>query len=60
MPSPLLPPVGSRLKLFWDTEGKWFEGIADAIAQEERVIMHRIRYDDGDIQVCRLACLRIA
>lgn len=53
-----LPPLGTRLRLWWPAEQCWFVGRVGEVyesAEAAAGVVHRIDYDDGDVRYYDLA-----
>lgn len=53
MATPALPTddrvvVDARVRVFWDGEGEWFEGVIAAYSASDRRFL--VHYDDGEEQ----------
>ena len=45
------PAVGSKVKIWWTRESRWFNGVVDDVkTQKNGRMLHHISYDDGDDQ----------
>ena len=42
----VMPDVGRRVRVFWDGEGAWFDGVAEHIDEKSGLVY--VLYDDGD------------
>ena len=49
------PPVGTRLRVFWEGDKRWFKGVVAQYSFENGRRIHKINYDDGDIEWLNLA-----
>ena len=47
--------VGTRLRVFWIEEKRWFKGVVRAFAVEGGHKIHQIHYEDGDVKWHNLA-----
>ena len=53
-----LPPLGTRLRLWWPAEQCWFVGRVGEVyesAEAAAGVVHRVDYDDGDVRYYDLA-----
>ena len=41
---------GSRLRVYWTGEKRWFKGVITAVNREEGRRIFQITYDDGDVK----------
>ena len=41
-------PLGSRVKVFWTGERRWFFGVVDQTRREDGKRIHHVTYEDGD------------
>ena len=41
-------PLGSRVKVFWTGERRWFFGVVDQSRREDGKRIHHVTYEDGD------------
>ena len=43
------PAVGTRLRVFWVGEKRWFKGVVTKSTTDvDSIVVHQIKYDDGD------------
>ena len=47
---PTEPRLGTKLRVYWGAEGKWFDGVVDAKRKEQKRgrWIHHVTYTDGD------------
>lgn len=44
----MMERVGARVRVFWEGEGEWFEGVVAAYSDAEQRFL--VQYDDGEEQ----------
>ena len=49
------PAEGTRLRVWWPTEQRWFEGVVRATRPQDGRIISRVDYDDGETRWYDLA-----
>lgn len=53
--SDIHPPNGTRLRVFWVGEKRWFRGVVKKSTREDGSCIHHIQYEDGDSKWHNLA-----